>query len=65
MLKIRDVIETARPMSTESPLQGQHLQVKLLTPKSVAHAEKLVAAGRWRKVDDTKQNNRERRRGET
>ena len=45
MLKIRDVIETARPMSTESPLQGQHLQVKLLTPKSVAHAEKLVAAG--------------------
>lgn len=64
MLKIGDIIETARPMSKESPLQGQRLRVKLLTPESVAHAEELVAAGRWEKVDDTRQNNRGQRSGE-
>ncbi len=51
MLKIGDIIETTRPMSAESPQHGQHLKVKLLTPESVAHANSLIAIGRWRKVE--------------
>lgn len=51
MLKIGDIIQTTRPMSENSPQHGQHLKVKLLTPESVACAETLVAAGRWRKVE--------------
>lgn len=53
MLKIGDIIETTRPMSDENWYQrGQHLQAKLLTPESVAHAETLIAVGRWRKVKE-------------
>lgn len=50
MLKIGDIIETAKPMSENSPQHGQRLRVKLLTQESVAHAVTLIATGRWRKV---------------
>ena len=52
MLKIGSTIESVRPMSEFSPQHGQHLRVKLLTPESVVYANKLIAMGQWRKVDE-------------